>query len=58
MGLWSSESWKMVSSLFLLRHTQQFLEDLNLLSALDLASREWVGQINRACQDIAPTANH
>jgi len=39
--------WKMVSSLFLLRHTQQFLEDLNLLSALDLA-----------CHDIAPTANH
>jgi len=34
----------MVSSLFLLRHTQQFLEDLNLLSALDLASREWVGK--------------
>jgi len=29
-----------------------------MLSALDLASREWVGQINRACHDIAPTASH
>jgi hypothetical protein len=29
-----------------------------ILLALDLASGEWVGKINRACHDIAPTANH